>query len=39
MAESMAKNDNTSIQHYCDIQCTAVLFSDWSPQMNQMGPK
>ena len=25
--------------HYCDTQCTAVLYSDWSLQMGQMGPK
>ena len=28
-----------SILHYCDIQCTAVLYSDWSLKMGQMGPK
>ena len=28
-----------SILHYCNIQCTAVLYSDWSLQMGQMGPK
>ena len=39
MAESMAKNDNTSILHYCDTEYTAVLYSDWSLQMGQMGPK
>ena len=31
--------DNTSILHYCDTQCTAVLHSDWSLRMGQMGPK
>ena len=25
--------------HYCDDLCTAVLYSDWSLQMGQMGPK
>ena len=28
-----------SILHYCDTQCTAVLYSDWSLRMGQMGPK
>ena len=28
-----------SILHYCDTQCTAVFYSDWSLQMGQMGPK
>ena len=28
-----------SILHYCDTQCTVVLFSDWSLKMGQMGPK
>ena len=31
--------DNKSIHHYCDTQCIAVLYSDWSLQMGQMGPK
>ena len=30
---------NTSIVYYCDTQCTAVLYSGWSLQMGQMGPK
>ena len=25
--------------NYCDTQCTVVLYSDWSLQMGQMGPK
>ena len=25
--------------HYRDTQCTAVLYSDWSFQMGQIGPK
>ena len=25
--------------HYCDTQCTAVPYSDWSLQMGQMRPK
>ena len=28
-----------SILHYCDTQFTDVLYSDWSLQMGQMGPK
>ena len=28
-----------SILHYCDTECTAVLYSDWSLQTAQMGPK
>ena len=28
-----------SILHYCDTQYTAVLYSDWSLQVCQMGPK
>ena len=28
-----------SILHYSDTQCTAVLYSDGSLQMGQMGPK
>ena len=28
-----------SILHYFDTQYTDVLYSDWSLQMGQMGPK
>ena len=28
-----------SILHYCVTQSTAVLYSDWSLQLGQMGPK
>ena len=33
------KKYNTSILHYCDTRCTAVLYSDGSLQMGQMAPK
>ena len=29
----------TIILHYCDTQCTAVSYNDWSLRMGQMGPK
>ena len=33
------KKTNRSFLHYCDTQCTAVLYSDYSLQMGQMGPE
>ena len=30
---------NPDILHYCNTQCTAVFYSDWSRQMGQMEPK
>ena len=35
----IAQKDNTFILRYCDTQRTAKLYSDWSLQMGQMGPK
>ena len=29
----IALKRHTSILHYCDTQCTAVLYRDWSLQM------
>ena len=35
----IALKDTMSSLYYCDTQCTAVLYSGWSLQMGQMGPK
>ena len=37
--EKFLKGDKTSMLHYCDAQCTVVLYRDWLLQMGQMGPK